>query len=436
MSTAPVQGTSSSQAAITAAWTQIVPRKRAEATLGRGFTESRMERTLQLAFAAGSLLAGTQALFTAIGSDLEPVLRGVLTMSVFASLALAILSCVAGRFVKSACGVFCVLFPVVQLTLWPLPAPAWEPTGGSWLFLLLNTSGAAALFVLPLPWQVVWAGLVPAIFAMMRITRGGFAPEAWVKVSYEFSLALIIGFVIVTVAWMLRNQAAAVDEARAAAVDEYTRAVAIDVAERDRVEVAALMHDSVLAALIAAERASSERERQLAVAMAREALTRLANAESDPAEGSDAPLSVEEIGEEILVQAHALGADLPVSMDGERGVAVPGRIGRALVLAATQAVANAIQHADGIGLRAGMTAFGTPGGEARRLEIVVCDEGEGVDLDALPPDRLGIRASILARVAAVGGVAAVESSAQGTTVRILWPDPGSPDDGGTRGAGA
>jgi signal transduction histidine kinase len=349
-------------------------------------------------------------------------------MSVFAGLAIAILCCTIGRFVRTACGVFCVLFPLVQLALWTLPAPDWEPTGGSWVFLLLNASGAAAVIAFPLPWQVAWVVLAPGIYTMMRLTRRGFTPEIWLRVSYELSLALIIGATIVTIAWMLRSQAAGVDEARAAAVEEYTRAVAVDVAERERVEVAALMHDSVLAALIAAERASSERERQLAVAMAREALTRLANAESDAAEGSDEPLTVAAIGEEIAAQARALGAVLPVEVETDGGAegTVPGRTGRALVLAATQAVANAIQHADAIGLRAGITARAQGRGEVRRIEIVVCDEGAGVDLDALPPDRLGIRASILARVAAVGGIATVESGPGGTTVRMVWPDAGGP----------
>ena len=113
------------------------------------------------------------------------------------------------------------------------------------------------------------------------------------------------------------------------------------------------MHDSVLAALIAAERASTPRERDLAVGMAREALTRLANAEGGGEEGSDEPVSRAHIADEVERAAHDLGVDLVVARtDLDRRPVVPGRVARALVLAATQAVANAVQHAGGVGLAA------------------------------------------------------------------------------------
>ena len=98
---------------------------------------------------------------------------------------------------------------------------------------------------------------------------------------------------------MFRSVAANVDETRARAVASYAQAAAADAAEQERVAVAALMHDSVLAALIAAERAETPRERTLAVAMAREALTRLANTEQDAGEGSDEPVGVDVVADEI-----------------------------------------------------------------------------------------------------------------------------------------
>ena len=55
-----------------------------------------------------------------------------------------------------------------------------------------------------------------------------------------------------------------------------------------------------------------------------------------------------------------------------------------------------------------------------RVRITVRDTGAGFDLDRVPHDRLGIRASIFARVAAVGGTSSIESDADGTTVRLRW----------------
>jgi signal transduction histidine kinase len=182
------------------------------------------------------------------------------------------------------------------------------------------------------------------------------------------------------------------------------------------------MHDSVLAALIAAERAHTPRERTLAVAMAREALTRLANTEQDSGEGSDEPRDAVSLADDIERAALELGVHIRV----ERAIApqthaMPGRIARALVLAATQAIANAAQHAGASGLAVSVRGSVDP----THIEITVRDTGAGFDLDRVPHDRLGIRASIFARVAAVGGTSSIDSDKHGTTVRLEWMESAS-----------
>ena len=56
------------------------------------------------------------------------------------------------------------------------------------------------------------------------------------------------------------------------------------------------------------------------------------------------------------------------------------------------------------------------------IRIEVRDAGGGFDLGAVPADRLGIRASIIARVAAVGGSADIDSGDWGTLVRLTWQE--------------
>lgn len=55
--------------------------------------------------------------------------------------------------------------------------------------------------------------------------------------------------------------------------------------------------------------------------------------------------------------------------------------------------------------------------------MTISDSGPGFDLAAIGPDRLGIRASILARMAGVAGTAEIESSASGTVVSLGWVRP-------------
>jgi signal transduction histidine kinase len=183
------------------------------------------------------------------------------------------------------------------------------------------------------------------------------------------------------------------------------------------VAVAALMHDSVLGALLAAERAETPRERTLAASMAREALTRLANAEKDAWEGSDEPVDAERLADEIEASARELGVQLAVerTIDLEPP-RVPGRVARALVLAAMQAVANAVQHAEAQGLSVQLRGESDPG----RVVVRVRDSGPGFDVDGIPDDRLGIRGSIVARVTAVGGRTEIESTSHGTAVTLEW----------------
>lgn len=398
------------------AWAQI-PRSR-EATAGIGsFTRSRVERIISIAAASGSVIIGTQALIAALGSTQErPEWRVPLMVVMFGSLAVMLLACAIGRAVRIASGFFALVY-VVALAAWPLATAGVTPENldEPWIWYLVNLATLAAVLAFPFPLQVAWMILTPLVFYVVRLVQGGFARDFWIAVGLDVSFAVILGGVLLTLGWMLRSVAANVDETRARAVSSYAQAAAADAAEQERVAVAALMHDSVLAALIAAERASTPRERTLAAAMAREALTRLANTEQDAHEGTDEPRDAAGLAADIEAAARELGADIEVHRElAADGIRIPGRVVRALALAATQAVANALQHAGGAGLGVAVTE------RDGRVRVEVHDAGDGFDLDAIPDDRLGIRASIIARVAAVGGTAELASGPDGTTVRLTW----------------
>lgn len=398
------------------AWGHI-PQSR-ETTAGIGsFTRARVERVISVAAGLGSLVLGAQAFVTALGpADEQPGWHEPLMIVVFAPLALMIVACLVGRGVRIAAAAFALIY-VGALAIWPVATAGipQEPTDPPWIWFLVNIATLAAVLAFRLPLQIIWTILVPVLFGLVRLIQGGFTPEAWFAVGLDVSFALILGGVLLTLGWLFRAVAVNVDETRARAVDSYARAAAADAAEKERVAVSALMHDSVLAALIAAERADTPRAKTLAVAMAREALTRLANTEQDPEEGSDAPKDASTVADAIEAASKEVGVDLVVNRTIDPDTPpIPGRVVRAMSLAATQAVANAVQHAGGRGLQVGVQ------GSAERLDVEVRDAGTGFDLEEVPHDRLGIRASIIARVAAVGGTAEVESGEHGTTVSLSW----------------
>ncbi len=398
------------------AW-NLIPSPGAAETEFERFTGKRMERILATVVAIGSAILGAQAFLSAVRRvpDPDPA-HVVMIFVVFVPLAVMLVSCAIGRGVRLFSGVFAVVY-VLALAAWPSVVMV---GGGAardqpWIFFLVNVGVVAAMLAFPVRVQFGWAVVVPFVYGYVRLVQGAFSSDFWVSTAFDVSFTLILGIVIVSLGWMFRSVAAGVDDARGRAVASYASAAAAAAAEEERVAMSALMHDSVLAALIAAERAESDRAKELAVAMAREALTRLANTEAAVAqEGNDEPIALGQVVVELRRALSELGADAIVEDRGTAGV-VPGRVARALVLAARQAIGNAVTHAGSRGLHvlAEMT-------ENDGIRVVVSDTGPGFDLAAIGEDRLGIRASILARMAGVAGTADIDSSDRGTTVTLGW----------------
>jgi signal transduction histidine kinase len=207
--------------------------------------------------------------------------------------------------------------------------------------------------------------------------------------------------------------AVGIDQARSDAVASYAVAAAHNAAETERVAVAALMHDSVLAALIAAERAHTAGGGAGGRDGARGA-DAAGQRRPGRGRGPDEPVAVAAIAAALRRVVADLDADAPSPPTSPRPLRSFRGASRAVVLAATQAVSNAIVHAHGEGLRVALRADG------QRLRVQVTDRGPGFDPASIPDDRLGIRGSIVARMAAVGGRARVRTAADGTHVVLDW----------------
>lgn len=384
------------------------------------FTEARVERIIRLVVGLGCAVLGAQSFLNALGSAQEDAgWHLVLMIVAFVPLAIMILALFADLWARAASGV-CAVTLVVVFACWPLATRgiASPPHEQPWIWYLINVACAAAVVAFSVTLQIVWAAVVPLLYAVVRWTQVGTARDQIVSVALDGAFAMILAGLIIALAWLLRSMGRSVDRARGVAVESYAAAAAADAAETERIAVAALMHDSVLAALIAAERATTPREEALAVAMAREALTRLANAEQDAREGSDETLSAASLAEEIERAAAETGLRLAVEAHVSNDApAVPGRVARAVVLAASQALTNAAQHAGGSGVTVTLAA------DARGVAVRIADAGSGFDPAEVAHDRLGIRGSIVARMAAAGGRGRVQTGASGTVVLLDWEYP-------------
>jgi len=86
---------------------------------------------------------------------------------------------------------------------------------------------------------------------------------------------------------------------------------------------------------------------------------------------------------------------------------------QALVRATREAMVNAAQHsgADKIDVYAEV--------DEDSIEVFIRDRGQGFDVDAVAEDRMGVKGSIIDRMARHGGTATIRSApSDGTEVRL------------------
>jgi len=175
------------------------------------------------------------------------------------------------------------------------------------------------------------------------------------------------------------------------------------VREAERAEMAAHLHDSVLQTLALIQRSSADPAAVTTLARAQERELRawLYGGGPDAAGRSLATA----VRAEVAAVEEAHGVPVEVVVVGDRPL---GRPEEALVQALREAVLNAVRHG-----AAPVQVYVEAG--ASEVEAFVRDHGAGVDLDAVPPDRLGLRESVLGRMARAGGSAAVRPAPGGGT---------------------
>ena len=261
-----------------------------------------------------------------------------------------------------------------------------EADGKTWLAPFVARGGWPSLVRV-----IVGLGLVGAAFGIVLAQRGQISQLPDVMAMTMLALA---GVAIVLAPWLHRSRTA-LNQARA----ERVRADA-------RADMAAHLHDSVLQTLAMIQRQADDPKavQQLARRQERELRNWLYD---------------DELHEATLKAALTAAA---AEVEDERGVPVElVTVGdcdtsesiQALVRAAREAMVNAAKHsgADKIDVYAEV--------DEESVEVFVRDRGKGFDVDAVAQDRLGVKGSIIDRMARHGGSATIRSApGDGTEVRL------------------
>jgi signal transduction histidine kinase len=261
-----------------------------------------------------------------------------------------------------------------------------EAGGKVWLAPFIARGGWPALVRV-----IVGLGLVGAAFGIIIAQQGQVSQLPEVLAMTTLALA---GLGIVLAPWLYRSRTA-LNQARADKVRADARA-----------DMAAHLHDSVLQTLALIQRQADDPKavQQLARRQERELRTWLYGDEPQT-ETLKAALTgaAAEVEDE-----RGIPIEIVMVGDCETSDAI-----QALVRAAREAMVNAAKHsgADKIDVYAEV--------DEERIEVFVRDRGRGFDLDGVADDRMGVKGSILNRMARHGGTAIVRSRpGEGTEVRL------------------
>jgi signal transduction histidine kinase len=181
---------------------------------------------------------------------------------------------------------------------------------------------------------------------------------------------------------------------------------------QERAELAAHLHDSVLQTLaLMQKRAENPREIAALARRQERELRAWLNAGSRRSD-SGAPASLASaLGAAVAEIEDAHGVPVELVAVGDRRL---DERAEALVAATREAVLNAVKFAP----EAAISVYAEMEGD--RAEVFVRDRGPGFDLAAIPPDRRGLRESVLGRMERHGGHAAIHTRpGEGTEVELV-----------------
>jgi signal transduction histidine kinase/phage shock protein PspC (stress-responsive transcriptional regulator) len=264
-----------------------------------------------------------------------------------------------------------------------------EAGGRAWLAPFIARGGWPALVRV-----IVGLGLVGAAFGIVIAQQSQIAQLPEVLAMTTLALA---GLGIVLAPWLYRSRTA-LNQARADKVRADARA-----------DMAAHLHDSVLQTLALIQRQADDPRAVQQLARRQERELRAWLYDEEP---QTETLKVALTAAAVEVEDEwAVPVEVVMVGDCDTSEAM-----QALVRATREAMVNAAKHsgADKVDVYAEV--------DEERVEVFVRDRGKGFDVAGVADDRMGVKGSIINRMARHGGTATVRSEpGDGTEVRLEIP---------------
>jgi signal transduction histidine kinase len=350
--------------------------------------------------------------------NMRPGWANVTVTALVVSLVFAVVAAIVGRWVRIADISFAAVY-LIALVSWPFAVVdvSAAPSDSYWLYYIMTIATAMATVGTDIRFATVYVIAIPVIYAVIRVTPAG-GQVTLTQAVLDSVYAIILGGVITIITTILRNAATAVDRAQQTALERYSHAVRQHAIEAERVQVDAIVHDSVLTTFLSAARAFTPEAKELAATMAGNAIGHLRDAVATTPD-SDASVRVAVLASRLTDAASTMSQPFSVDTEDAGPGSLPLPVAEAIYSAAVQGMVNSLQHAG-----ADVDRWVVVRGDDGTVEVTVGDRGAGFEPSNVPTERLGVRVSILERVAGAGGRAEIDSTlGEGTVVTLRWPDP-------------
>ncbi|MGF7236332.1 MAG: sensor histidine kinase [Frankia sp.] len=315
--------------------------------------------------------------------------------------------CLRGRIDRvTASGELVVTATLVVTARWCLP-PA-TVAGPNWVWVRLGGASTAIGWCVPVGWWLAYTAGLAAAGALGFLAAG--LPAA--KVAFGVGAEVLVAGLCTVAAVVLRRGAGRADGAlRRVGEEQQAQAVAATRLQAQR-EAERVLHDTVLNTLAGLAWGAPGSSDDLIRERCRDSVdecAELLGSREHP--GSPRTLAVRL--EDVI--AHARRDGLAVNASVRPEIDAPPDVGAAVAATVAEALSNVARHS-GVA-----TATVTVVADDLGLRVTVADRGRGFEPRDSPPDRLGVRYSIMDRMADVGGSADVDSArGRGTTITVRW----------------
>lgn len=304
---------------------------------------------------------------------------------------------------------------VTWFIAWRGGVPSPTPQYAVWLVQFSGLPGL--LLVLARRWWWAIGNTLAATIVVHVADQLGAFGEVRTDVYLNVLFTLGLTGVFIAVGMVAVRTAVRLDESRAAVLVGASASAAAVAAADERDRFGALIHDHVLAVLLAVTPGAPDTR---VIEQASAALAELDSREAVPTAPSTSGVHAAELIERLRRMADIADVTSTFEIDTtatDRAEVYPDEVATAVVEAAGEALRNVRRHAGADARGEIIGRFAT-----RALQVCICDNGTGFDLTAVAPERLGVALGIRRRMAVLdGGSAEIHSApGHGTEVMLRW----------------